>query len=146
MGRETGSLHLLAPILLTGGKGADLVIRGNVVLNTIVPSIVCVCGTDLSTPWDRPRTETMHMHAWARVLRTASDTESSPCLRFCRVHILHGWTQLLVKRHALLHHGFHSTGWEFGWRRKKVLKTMLPRITRSAPFPPVSSRGARSCR
>jgi hypothetical protein len=34
-GRETGSLHLLAPLLLTGGKGADLVIRGNVVLNKI---------------------------------------------------------------------------------------------------------------
>jgi hypothetical protein len=32
-GRETGSLQLLAPLLLTGGKGADLVIRGNVVLN-----------------------------------------------------------------------------------------------------------------
>jgi hypothetical protein len=32
MGRETGSLQLLAPLLLTGGKGADLVIRGNVVL------------------------------------------------------------------------------------------------------------------
>ena len=35
MGRETGSLHLLAPLLLTGEKGADLVIRGNVVLNTL---------------------------------------------------------------------------------------------------------------
>jgi hypothetical protein len=35
MGRETGSLHLLVPLLLTGGKGADLVIRGNVVLNTL---------------------------------------------------------------------------------------------------------------
>jgi hypothetical protein len=34
MGKETGSLHL-APLLLTGGKGADLVIRGNVVLNTL---------------------------------------------------------------------------------------------------------------
>jgi hypothetical protein len=33
MGRETSSLQLLAPLLLTGGKGADLVIRGNVVLN-----------------------------------------------------------------------------------------------------------------
>jgi hypothetical protein len=33
MGRETGSLQLLAPLLLTGGRGADLVIRGNVVLN-----------------------------------------------------------------------------------------------------------------
>jgi hypothetical protein len=33
MERETGSLHLLASLLLTGGKGADLVIRGNVVLN-----------------------------------------------------------------------------------------------------------------
>jgi hypothetical protein len=33
MGRETGSLQLLAPLLLAGGKGADLVIRGNVVLN-----------------------------------------------------------------------------------------------------------------
>jgi hypothetical protein len=35
MGRETGSLHLLASLLLTRGKGADLVIRGNVVLNTL---------------------------------------------------------------------------------------------------------------
>jgi hypothetical protein len=34
MGRETDSLQLLAPLLLTG-KGADLVIRGNVVLNTL---------------------------------------------------------------------------------------------------------------
>jgi hypothetical protein len=34
MGRETGTLQLLAPLLLTGGKGADLVIRGDVVLNT----------------------------------------------------------------------------------------------------------------
>jgi hypothetical protein len=34
MERETSSLHLLTPLLLTGGKGADLVIRGNVVLNT----------------------------------------------------------------------------------------------------------------
>jgi hypothetical protein len=29
-----GLLQLLAPLLLMGGKGADLVIRGNVVLNT----------------------------------------------------------------------------------------------------------------
>jgi hypothetical protein len=35
MGRETGLLQLLAPLLLTGGKGADLVIRGDVVLNTL---------------------------------------------------------------------------------------------------------------
>jgi hypothetical protein len=35
MGRETDSLHLLAPLLLTGGKRADLVIRGNIVLNTL---------------------------------------------------------------------------------------------------------------
>jgi hypothetical protein len=33
LGRETSSLQLLAPLLLTGGKGADLVIRGNAVLN-----------------------------------------------------------------------------------------------------------------
>jgi hypothetical protein len=33
IGRETGLLQLLAPLLLTGGKGADLVIRGDVVLN-----------------------------------------------------------------------------------------------------------------
>jgi hypothetical protein len=37
MGKETGSLYLLAPLLLTGGKGADLVIRGDVVLNTNDP-------------------------------------------------------------------------------------------------------------
>jgi hypothetical protein len=37
MGRETGLLQLLAPLLLTGGKGADLVIRGDVVFNTLLP-------------------------------------------------------------------------------------------------------------
>jgi hypothetical protein len=36
MRRETGLLQLLAPLLLTGGKGADLVIRGNIVLNTTI--------------------------------------------------------------------------------------------------------------
>jgi hypothetical protein len=36
MGKDTGHPHLLAPNLLTGGKGADLVIRGNVVLNTLL--------------------------------------------------------------------------------------------------------------
>jgi hypothetical protein len=35
MRRETGLPQLLAPLLLTGGKGADLVIRGDVVLNTL---------------------------------------------------------------------------------------------------------------
>jgi hypothetical protein len=33
MGRDTGHPYLLTPNLLTGGKGADLAIRGNVVLN-----------------------------------------------------------------------------------------------------------------
>jgi hypothetical protein len=37
MGRETGLLQLLAPNLLTGGKWSDLMIRGNVVLNTNIP-------------------------------------------------------------------------------------------------------------
>jgi hypothetical protein len=32
MERETGLLQLLASNLLTGGKGVDLVIRGNIVL------------------------------------------------------------------------------------------------------------------
>jgi hypothetical protein len=40
MGRETGLPQLLAPLLLTGGKGADLVIRGNVVLNKSVLATV----------------------------------------------------------------------------------------------------------
>jgi hypothetical protein len=35
MGRETGLLQLLAPLLLTGGKIADLVIRGNLVINRL---------------------------------------------------------------------------------------------------------------
>jgi hypothetical protein len=47
MGRETGTLQLLAPLLLTGGKGADLVIRGDVVLNTIHPRRACTISTDL---------------------------------------------------------------------------------------------------
>jgi hypothetical protein len=44
MGRETSSLQLLAPLLLTGGKGADLVIRGNVVLNKGIISHVTLFG------------------------------------------------------------------------------------------------------
>jgi hypothetical protein len=39
MGRETGTLQLLASLLLTGGKGADLVIRGNVVLINLVTKL-----------------------------------------------------------------------------------------------------------
>jgi hypothetical protein len=35
IGRETSSLQLFASNLLKEGKGADLVIRGNVVLNTL---------------------------------------------------------------------------------------------------------------
>jgi hypothetical protein len=34
-GKGNGLLRLLAPLLLTGAKRADLVIRGNVVLNTL---------------------------------------------------------------------------------------------------------------
>jgi hypothetical protein len=41
LGREMGSLQLLAPLLLTGGKGADLVIRGNVVLNMVITTVRC---------------------------------------------------------------------------------------------------------
>jgi hypothetical protein len=35
LGRETSLLRLLAPLLPTRGKGADLVIHGNVVVNTL---------------------------------------------------------------------------------------------------------------
>jgi hypothetical protein len=48
MGRETSSLQLLAPLLLTGGKGADLVIRGNVVLNTHEAEL-CPCERHICT-------------------------------------------------------------------------------------------------
>jgi hypothetical protein len=43
MRRETDPLQLLAPLLLTGGKGADLVIHGNVVLNKMLFNIVHPC-------------------------------------------------------------------------------------------------------
>jgi hypothetical protein len=39
-GKGNGLLRLLVPLLLTGGKGADLVIRGNVVLNNLVATKV----------------------------------------------------------------------------------------------------------
>jgi hypothetical protein len=39
LGRDTGLPHLLAPNLLTGGNGADLMIRGNVILNNMVGSV-----------------------------------------------------------------------------------------------------------
>jgi hypothetical protein len=50
MGRDTGHPHRHAPNLLTRGKGADLVIRGNVVLNTMdVVVVYQVITTD--GPW-----------------------------------------------------------------------------------------------
>jgi hypothetical protein len=56
MERETGSLHLLAPLLLTGEKGADLVIRGNVVLNTLSArsTSMLLCGSDLYQLFVKP--------------------------------------------------------------------------------------------
>jgi hypothetical protein len=36
MESETGPLQLLTPLLLTGGKRVDLIIHGNVVLNTFL--------------------------------------------------------------------------------------------------------------
>jgi hypothetical protein len=52
---ETGTLQLLVPLLLTGGKGVDLVIRGNVVLNTL------------------------SAHSTSTLLRDPICTDSSPC-------------------------------------------------------------------
>jgi hypothetical protein len=46
MGRETGPLQLLVSLLLTGGKGADLVIRGNVVLNTLSARSISTLSRD----------------------------------------------------------------------------------------------------
>jgi hypothetical protein len=49
MGRDTGHPHLLAPNLLTGGKGADLVIRGNVVLNS--DKLICDLFISFDSMW-----------------------------------------------------------------------------------------------
>jgi hypothetical protein len=53
MGRETGLPQLLAPLLLTEGKGADLVIRGNVVLNMVV-RIAAVSAEGPAGVWSTP--------------------------------------------------------------------------------------------
>jgi hypothetical protein len=58
MGRETGPLQLLASLLLTGGKGADLVIRGNVVLNSADPSGLGHATTIYSSVQGPPEVET----------------------------------------------------------------------------------------
>jgi hypothetical protein len=42
LGREMGPVQLLAPLLLTEGKGADMMIRCNVVLNTLSATCCCV--------------------------------------------------------------------------------------------------------
>jgi hypothetical protein len=47
MGRETGPLQLLASLLLTGGKGADLVIRGDIVLNKTNGNQASICRPSL---------------------------------------------------------------------------------------------------
>jgi hypothetical protein len=54
MGRETDPLHLLAPLLLTGGNEADLVIRGNVVLNTLSARSTSMLLLIRSAPTLRP--------------------------------------------------------------------------------------------
>jgi hypothetical protein len=47
--RETGLQHLLAPKLLTGEKGANLVIRGNVVIQHVISTLYLdiAAGSDL---------------------------------------------------------------------------------------------------
>jgi hypothetical protein len=57
MGREMSSLHLLAPLLLTGGTGADLVIRGNIVLNRNHPVTSFVVKISSTAP------HATHIHA-----------------------------------------------------------------------------------
>jgi hypothetical protein len=52
LGRDTGSLQLLAPLLLTGGKGADLVIRGDVVLNKIDFSLPLILSGWAVSRWE----------------------------------------------------------------------------------------------
>jgi hypothetical protein len=47
MGRETSLLQLLAPLLLTGGKGADLVIRDNVVFKHVISTLYLDVAADL---------------------------------------------------------------------------------------------------
>jgi hypothetical protein len=39
LGRDMSLPHLLAPNLLMGGKGADLMIRGNIVINSFVSRV-----------------------------------------------------------------------------------------------------------
>jgi hypothetical protein len=77
MGRETGSLLLLAPLLLTGGKGADLVIRGNVVLNNLraQPNLTKArsMGRDVEEPSSGFSTED-----WAHALSSLTFDPSSP--------------------------------------------------------------------
>jgi AAA+ superfamily predicted ATPase len=75
-GRETGSLHLLAPLLLTGGKGADLVIRGNVVLNTDVldPALMRSGRLDRKIEFPHPSEE-----ARARILQVGLHNLCSIC-------------------------------------------------------------------
>jgi hypothetical protein len=52
MKRETGSLQFIAPLLLTGGNGVDLVICGNVVLNTIKTQLQQLTDLDgKANPW-----------------------------------------------------------------------------------------------
>jgi hypothetical protein len=54
MGRETDPLQLLASVLLTGGKGADLVIRGNVFFNNNnSPQVAFLCYRNYASRIDR---------------------------------------------------------------------------------------------
>jgi hypothetical protein len=52
MGKETGPLQLLAPLLLMAGKEADLVIRGNVVTNTGPKPVPIMRGRSVCIAWN----------------------------------------------------------------------------------------------
>jgi hypothetical protein len=94
MGRETGLLQLLAPLLLTGGKGANPVIRGNVVLNNflslVLPFSWCLCLGSCVCPATGYGCCTVHLRfpfdvyflTWARLRKYSLRADKGPTVAF----------------------------------------------------------------
>jgi hypothetical protein len=96
MGRETGSLQLLAPLLLTGENGADLVIRGNVVLNTVkgwsaAPAVRIAESTEnVESHWPSPTPRGRELMAMGRAVLWVERREQMVSSRLRLYFLLHG--------------------------------------------------------
>jgi hypothetical protein len=141
MGRETDLLQLLAPNLLTGGKGADLVIRGNVVLNTLSArsTLMLLRGSDLHQLFVKPvgpRTSRTVLRDMLQFLYSTERDMFVLDLFFGRDICMSSWSSVGSHAHARF---VSSSCSRLPRRRDKRGGVIPPRMGGCLPFRPPSS-------